>query len=82
MDKVAFKTDILNKIKMRSSDESIRSVLFKYKQLGMDKDTMYNCLESLRSELRENGDELSEEKIMDYMDYVVGWCSPNMRIYP
>ena len=41
-----------------------------------------NCLESLKSELRKNGDELSEEKIMDYMDYVVGWCSPNMRIYP
>ena len=56
--------------------------LMKYKQSGMDKDTMLSVLDSLRLEMRQKGDERTEDAIMDYMDLVAGWCSPRWRIFP
>ena len=56
--------------------------LKKYKQLGIDQDTMYSVLESFRAEMRLKNDEETEDMIMDNMDFVCGWCSPHMKIYP
>lgn len=56
--------------------------LAKYKYMGMDKDTMYKVLDSLRDEMRKKGDEELEDEIMDAMDLVVGWCSPQLKLFP
>lgn len=56
--------------------------LMKYKQSGMNKDTMLSALDSLRLEMRQKGDEKTEDAIMDYMDLFAGWSSPKWRIYP
>ena len=54
----------------------------KFKDLGMDKESMYHNLEDLMLEMRENKDEASENLIMDLMDRVVFWCPTDCRIYP
>ena len=47
----------------------------------MDKTTMYNLLDSLRLEMRNKGDEKTEDAIMEFMDLVVGYCDPQWKIF-
>lgn len=77
-----FRDDILADA-LKDVDETIGwEKLMKYKQSGIDKDTMLSVLDSLRLEMRQKGDEKTEDAIMEYMDLVDGWCSPKWRIYP
>ena len=74
--------EVLRKLKSGNKPTGIYDLLIQYKQAGMDKDTMYNVLESIRAEMREIGEEELEDEIMDNMDCVDGWCYPTWRIYP
>ena len=74
--------EVLRILKSGAESESVYDLLIQYKQAGMDKDTMYNVLESIGDEMREIGDEKLEDEIIDYMDYVSGQCFPTWRIYP
>ena len=56
--------------------------LRKYKKLGMDRDSMYKVLEALSLEMREKGDEKSEDDILDAADVVCGFCSPQLKLFP
>lgn len=76
---IAFREEILAGLKTGSD---LSELAVKYKDLGMDKESMYHVLEVLMLELRENKDEASEDLIMDLMDRVVGWCNPDSRIFP
>jgi hypothetical protein len=38
--------------------------------------------EEARQALREAGREADEDAVMDVMDYLVGWCSPHMKLEP
>ena len=80
MENKDFREEILIGIK---NGTNLWKVADKYKNMGMDKKTMYDNLESLRREMREKDDELSEVCIMDLMDCVVGWCgNPNYKLFP
>jgi len=46
---------------------------------GLSKETVVGSLEMLRRELQDGESEL-EDSILDVMDFVVGWCSPHMRL--
>ena len=76
---IAFREEILAGLK---TGADLSELAVKYKDLGMDKESMYHVLEVLMLELRENKDEASEDLIMDLMDRVVGWCNPDSRIFP
>ena len=76
---IAFKEEVLKGLK-NGSDLSELAV--KYKNLGMDNESMYHNIEVLRQEMRENKDEASEDLIMDLMERIVGWCNPDSRIFP
>ncbi len=76
---IAFKEDVLKGLK---SGFDLVELAEKYKDLGMDKESMYHTLEVLMLEMRENKDEASENQIMDLMDRVVGWCNPDSRLFP
>ena len=78
----SFKTEIISMINDKADSIKIWKTLVNYKHLGMDKDTMYNALESLRSEASQNDDEQTEDTIMEYMDIVAGWCNPKWSIFP
>ena len=60
----------------------VQEKLMKYKQSGMDKDTMYDVLDSLRLEMHQNGNKKAEDIILEYMDFVIGWCNPKLSIFP
>lgn len=82
MDTTDFIDEINERINSRNNCVENRwEVLVKYKNLGMDKETMYNALDLLRAEFRSKDDEESEDIVMDYMDLVVGWCNPRWRVF-
>lgn len=76
---IAFREEVFKGLKTGSD---LSEVSEKYKNMGMDKDSMYHNLEDLMLEMRENKDEASENIIMDLMDRAVGWCNPDSRIFP
>ena len=80
MENIDFREEILTGIK---NGTDLWEVANKYKNMGIDKKTMFDNLELLRREMREKDDELSEDCIMDVMDCVVGWCgNPAHRLFP
>ncbi len=76
-----FKKEFLFKISNDYDDIAVYKTLIKYKNQGMDKTTMYNLLDSLRLEMRNKGDEKTEDAIMEFMDLVVGYCDPQWKIF-
>ena len=82
MEITEFREDILSDISSGVDSMIIWEKLIKYKELGMNKDTMYSILDSLRLEMRHKGDEKTEDAIMEYMDFVIGWCDPKWKIFP
>lgn len=48
--------------------------------LNGDRDRLVHELEQLMLEAREEGRESDEEVVADVIDFVVGYCSPHMRI--
>ena len=55
----------------------LRECLIKFKNIGMDKDSMIKNLE----ELRKNCDEEKEDVLLELMDFVTGYCNPNIILY-
>jgi hypothetical protein len=49
---------------------------------GMSREEVLSALEAVRRRLREGGRDADEDAVMDVMDFVVGWCSPHMRLDP
>lgn len=56
---------------------TLRECLASFKSHGMDKDSMLNNLEKLMSEC----DAKTEVILSDLMDFVAGWCNPNLSIF-
>lgn len=55
----------------------LRESLIKFKNVGMDKDSMIKSLE----ELRDGSDPETEDILLELMDFVVGYCNPNLAIF-
>lgn len=51
--------------------------LRRFRNLGMNMESMLECLE----ELRKNQNEDVEDRILELMDFVVGWCNPTAEIF-
>lgn len=64
-----------------SHDDTIYESLVKFKELGLSQDSMYAILDSLREEMRNKGEEAKEDKVMEFMDLVTGFCNPKWKIY-
>lgn len=56
---------------------TLREFLIRYKNNGMDKDSMLDNLE----ELRNKSDSETEDILLELMDFVVGYCNPSLSIY-
>lgn len=55
----------------------LHECLIKFKNVGMDKDSMIKNLE----ELRKNCDEEKEDVLLELMDFVTGHCNPKLSIF-
>ena len=56
---------------------ALHKCLLKYKNAGMDKDSMIECLKDLR-----NSSEIeTEDVLLELMDFVVGYCNPGLAVF-
>jgi hypothetical protein len=60
--------------------EALRSLVLELSQEGSDKATILELFEQERQRLRATHREADEDAIMDVMDFLVGWCSPHMKL--
>ena len=81
MDADEIKEIIRTLIDNESNDETIYETLVKYKEHGLSQDAMYAIFDSLREEMRNKGEEAKEDKIMEFMDLVTGFCNHKWKIY-
>ncbi len=56
---------------------ALRKCLICFKNHGMSKDSMLGNLEKIRN----RSDSKTEDILLDLMDFVVGWCNPNLSIF-
>lgn len=56
---------------------TLRECLLKFKTAGMDKDSMIRGMEKLRNEC----DAKIEDILLGLMDFVTGYCNPNLSIF-
>ena len=65
-------------IKEKNNDLLVlHKCLIKFKNDGMDKDSMIKSLK----ELRNSSDSETEDVLLELMDFVVGYCNPDLSIY-
>jgi hypothetical protein len=67
---------------LRSPDrlERLRSLALRLQSQGQDHAEIIAKFENARQQLREANREPDEDVVMDAMDCLVGWCSPQVRI--
>jgi hypothetical protein len=67
---------------LRSAEpvERLRSLALRLASEGYDRDAIIDVFEKARQQLRSDDRESDEDAVMDVMDFVVGWCSPHMKL--
>src|SRR3954451_16165613 len=60
--------------------EQLRSLALRLRSEGYDQDRLISVFENARQELRSEDRESDEDAVMDVMDFIVGWCSPHMKL--
>jgi hypothetical protein len=56
--------------------DELRSLVKQLFADGQDDQQVYDLFESVRGQLRREGREVQEDVVMEVMDCLVGWCSP------
>lgn len=59
--------------------DELRVDLLSFKKLGGTQKEAYRYLEELKLEFK--GKENEEDVILELLDYVVGWCRPDLSIW-
>jgi hypothetical protein len=49
---------------------------------GQTREAVLELFERARQQLRHADREAEEDAVMDVMDFLVGWCSPHMKLPP
>ena len=57
----------------------IKGYLINLQNENVSQDELYSFLEELRSDAKT---EIEEDRILEIMDLVCGWCSLDLQIYP
>jgi len=73
--KQEFSEKIYELINQEADIDSLHKQLCLFKNRGMNREKMLECLESLRENHK------MEDKIIELMDFVTGFCSPHMTVY-
>jgi len=60
--------------------EALRSLVLELSTEGFAKAAILEIFEQQRQRLRTANRESAEEAVMDVMDFLVGWCSPHMKL--
>jgi hypothetical protein len=60
--------------------KELRSLAVQLFSEGHEKAAVLELFEGARQRLRQANRETDEDAVMDAMDFLVGWCSPHMRL--
>ncbi len=58
----------------------LRSLIENLQAQGQDQQGILDMLERARQQCRETGREKEEDVIMEVMDFLIGWCSPHVKM--
>ena len=61
---------------------ALRTLVFELSAEGFDKATILQIFEAQQQRRRSANRETDADAIMDVMDFLVGWCSPHMKLLP
>ncbi len=67
---------------VRSEDpvQQLRSVALHLSAQGYDRTAITNKFEEMRQQLRREDRQTDEDAVLDAMDCLVGWCSPQWKL--
>ena len=65
-------------LKKQASLHMLREIVCQYKQNGGTQHAAYVTLEKIRHEQIEESD---EDRILELMDFIAGFCAPDQRIW-
>jgi len=65
-------------LQKRASLQTLREIVCQYKQHGGTQQAAYGTLEKIR---REQMEEPDEDRILELMDFVAGFCAQDQRIW-
>ena len=60
--------------------KALRSLVLELSAEGRDKKKILKIFEEQRKRLRLANRESAEDAVMDVMDFLVGWCSPHVKL--
>jgi hypothetical protein len=69
---------------LRSSQpvNELRDLVVHLLSEGQTREAVLELLERVRQQLRQADRETDEDAVMDVMDFLVGWCSPHVKLPP
>jgi hypothetical protein len=69
---------------LRSSQpiNELRNLVVHLLSEGQTREAILGLLERVRQQLRQADRETDEHAVMDVMDFLVGWCSPHVKLPP
>lgn len=80
--KPSFIEELEEKIRGQQSLEALRELLVKYKENGMPQQVMRQCLMEIHdTKNKENRTTEHEDTILELLDFVEGFCSPQFKLY-
>jgi hypothetical protein len=59
----------------------LRSLAQRLISQGQDQAAILALFEHVRQRLRHENREADEDAVMDVMDFLMGWCSPHMKLF-
>ena len=65
-------------LKKQASLQMLREIVYQYKQGGGTQQAAYETLEKIR---REQIEEPDEDRILELMDFVAGFCAQDQKIW-
>jgi len=69
-------------LKSSAPVNELREVVLHLLADGQTREAVLELLERARQQLRQADRETDEDAVMDVMDFLVGWCSPHMKLPP
>jgi hypothetical protein len=81
-----FSTDVRKRIELALTEiagpnPSLWSLALEFKDEGMSQQEMYQIFDLFRAKHQNDADETKYNAILDTMDVIWGWCSPDNRIF-
>ena len=74
--------DLLAALDARAGLLTLRAILLRYKASGVTAAQVAGLLQELRATAQDGTqDEAREDVILDALDMVTGWCTPQLRVW-